>query len=306
MIERTVLLVGCGKMGHHYLRAFENMGQLSSVIGVGPTSNPDSAALLESAGRPLYPDLESALSSGSYHSAIVAAPVGVHFELTEKLLRAGIPVLLEKPLSGKLSLWLSLLELSQQQKLLLFPAFTEASHLAWKPLIERLPSLGILQKVETVRVGPRSWRPPEIASLSDLAIHDLEHLTSLFPGVQWECSGLPDEELSRLTLRPTDSPLFASSAELSLLAGWGDFEDGARSILIQGDRGELSIDWATGLLNHQTAEGTQGLLFPQTPLEQQLSRFFALQSAGENREIRERQRSATEAMELLDHFQRIS
>lgn len=301
-MTKRLLVVGLGKMGGHHLRAIQESGLPVIADGVNPSDSTEAIEFLLSRGGLYFSRLDEALSRHHYDGAIVSATVSAHFDSTQKLLCAEIPTLLEKPMGGKVAGWLELLQLAREKETILLPGFTEASHFAWGRVVDLLPEVGRVRAVKTRRVGPRWWRPKGVDPLSDLAIHDLEHITSLFPDLEWKLGGDLDQELSRLRMEPQNSPLFVRGALVELTAGWGDFEDGARSIEIEGERGAIFVDWATGELRFCLKDREGNLsrenveAFPNNPLVRQLLLFLSPSKAL----LLQRQKSATEAMQLLE------
>jgi predicted dehydrogenase len=76
--------------------------------------SPAAAALAESAGVPCLPDVATLIASGLAQAAIVATPNETHLPLSEALLRAGLPVLLEKPVAESLDSALKLIAVADK------------------------------------------------------------------------------------------------------------------------------------------------------------------------------------------------
>lgn len=90
-----VLLIGAGRMGRVHLEAMRGSDQVRPVAVVEPF-----AAVREQLadrGLALYASLDEALAAGGFDAALVAAPSGLHRDLVDQLMTAGVPTLCEKP-----------------------------------------------------------------------------------------------------------------------------------------------------------------------------------------------------------------
>lgn len=108
MSERLgVAVVGAGVIGRTHVKTLAQHDRLRLAALVDPVLT--SAQLAESYGVPWFPDVPALLSSGIARAAIVATPNETHLPVTESLLRAGLPVLLEKPVAESLASALKLI-----------------------------------------------------------------------------------------------------------------------------------------------------------------------------------------------------
>ena len=94
-----VLLIGCGYWGRNYVRAFDGLAG-SDVVAICDGS----VERLQAIGRD-YPNayltssLDDALSRPDVTAAVVCTPAATHYDVAEQCLRAGLPVLVEKPVT---------------------------------------------------------------------------------------------------------------------------------------------------------------------------------------------------------------
>ena len=100
MAPYPVLIIGCGSIGERHLRCFQATGRAA------PTACDTSPALLarmaETYGVKTFADLDAALAAGPLYAAVICTPAPTHIPIALKCLRAGLHVLIEKPLSTNL------------------------------------------------------------------------------------------------------------------------------------------------------------------------------------------------------------
>ena len=95
-----ICLVGAGFIARVHADALRTMPGHSIVAIVDPNAEA-AASLARTIGTPaIYPSVEAALAAGGFDRAHVLVPPDLHADTAAKLLRAGIPVLLEKPLAA--------------------------------------------------------------------------------------------------------------------------------------------------------------------------------------------------------------
>jgi predicted dehydrogenase len=108
MITHKLLVVGCGSIGERHIRCF---GHHPGVEVTGCDINPE---LREQIARryeiPCFPNLDKALEEGNFTAAVVATPANLHIPIALRLVRSGLHVLIEKPLSVDLDQTSELLE----------------------------------------------------------------------------------------------------------------------------------------------------------------------------------------------------
>lgn len=96
----SLLVIGCGSIGERHLRCFQATGRAQ------PTACDASPALLEIIAKtyqvPTATDWQQALANGKFDAAVICTPAHLHVPMAMQILKMGIPVLIEKPLSQSL------------------------------------------------------------------------------------------------------------------------------------------------------------------------------------------------------------
>ena len=109
-------------------------------------------------------------------AAIVAAPTSEHYSITEKLLKEGKSVLVEKPMTDTVEQAEELVDLAKQNQLVF-----QVGHLErFNPAVEALQDLISEPKfIEVQRLGSFSARSLDTNVVLDLMIHDLDIILDL-------------------------------------------------------------------------------------------------------------------------------
>lgn len=100
MSELRIGLVGAGIIGLTHIDAIGRTPgfRLAGIVDPGPSGSKIAAAN----GVPLYSSVDAMISSRAVDGVIVATPNELHLPVAAKLLEAGVPVLLEKPVANTL------------------------------------------------------------------------------------------------------------------------------------------------------------------------------------------------------------
>jgi myo-inositol 2-dehydrogenase/D-chiro-inositol 1-dehydrogenase len=96
-----MLVIGAGRMGRVHLDAMGASDEVRAVAVVEPIAA--SREQLAASDLELYESLDDALAAGGFDAALIAAPSGLHRELVDRLMTAGVPTLCEKPCGLKSS-----------------------------------------------------------------------------------------------------------------------------------------------------------------------------------------------------------
>jgi predicted dehydrogenase len=311
---RSVILVGAGRRGlGAHLPALDGCGYLRLTGIVDTTDRIAQLREIPALIVPMYDSLDRLLAEPKPDLAIVATPHDSHVPLAEKLLRAGVPTLLEKPPARSAPELGTLLKLSHDLRTPLATSLSLHSRVRYQAFIQLLRSPGLTDAEVSIRASVPSWQGVDSWRLSreragggvliDLGYHYLELLVT--------CLGAPADMSVLLTHADDTRSDVEGEALVSLwfadrrlqvqlwLRAWPDSARGS----------ELSIKRAGALIHHTseagpagaTATGGGGQQMP-TPAETQLNALVAsgfLDGRGDWYQALRRQHLV---MELLDEL----
>lgn len=173
MSRLRIAVVGAGHLGriHARLAAGSSDLQLAAVVDTLETAR--EAVATEFGAQPLadYRDL-----FGLVDAAIVSTPTSNHFQVAGELLRGGVHVLVEKPITTTVDEANQLVALAKQSQLTLQvghverfnPAFTSVETKLFEPKF-----------IEARRLSGFTFRSTDVGVVADLMIHDVDLVLNL-------------------------------------------------------------------------------------------------------------------------------
>ncbi len=177
---KAMAVVGLGYWGPNWVRVITQLQRANRVVCCDL-----SAARREQISR-LYPDVtmvasvEDVLSDPEVEAAVIATPVGSHYDMARRFLDAGKSVLVEKPLAMSLKQAEDLVRLSRRNQRTLMVGHTfeySAPVLKTRELIES-GELGEILYISSVRVNLGLFQR-DINVAWDLATHDISIILML-------------------------------------------------------------------------------------------------------------------------------
>jgi predicted dehydrogenase len=195
-----IAVIGGGRLGTIHARLAQSIPELRLTAVV----EPDAArheGLSRELGVPVVEHYQSIW--GDLDAAIVAAPTVCHHAIAADLLRRGVHVLVEKPITSTSEEARELVELAEQQHLVLQVGHVERFNPAFRAA---LPHLDTPFYLEAVRSSGYTCRSIDVGVVFDLMIHDLDIVLSLVasPVVDVQAIGTsvfgPHEDLAQARL----------------------------------------------------------------------------------------------------------
>jgi len=173
MTRLKVAVVGVGHLGQHHARILSTFPDVD-LIGV-VDANPDQAAKVSKTCRTRpFTSHESLLSQADAVS--IASPTVHHHSVAAAFLKAGVPVLVEKPVCQTVAQADELIRLAADAGVPFQVGHIERFNPAFEELLKR----PITSKfIEAERHGPYTGRSVDIGCVLDLMIHDLDLLIAL-------------------------------------------------------------------------------------------------------------------------------
>ncbi|MEW6089146.1 MAG: Gfo/Idh/MocA family oxidoreductase [bacterium] len=173
MRELRAGVIGAGHMGEYHVRVYaELMGiKLAAVCDINKERANEVANHYNTIAYNDYRHL-----FGKVDFVSIAVPTCLHFKIAKDFLSAGIPVLLEKPMTRTIEEGKELFNIARGKGVILHIGHVERFNAAVQELknIVENPML-----IETRRLGPYNPRVKDIGVVMDLMIHDIDIILNL-------------------------------------------------------------------------------------------------------------------------------
>ena len=166
MTQLRTVLIGAGTMGGLHARVLSQHPDIDLVAVVDPDQAKGEAVAAQWRTR-WMPELAS---TTDIDAAVVAAPTQFHLEWALQLLEAGVPTLIEKPLTPTLADTMRILALAEQRDVPVMCGLLERYNPAVRTMLE------IVEAPVHLTIMRHSPHTPRIATdvASDLSIHDID------------------------------------------------------------------------------------------------------------------------------------
>ena len=176
MKRLRMAVIGVGHLGQHHARILANQPDVE-LVGVVDANAEQAHAIAAKLGTTPYESIEPLLES--VDAVSVVTPTVHHHAVASAFLKAGVPVLVEKPVCRTVAEADDLVALAHKAKVPLQVGHIERFNPAFEELVKR----PIRAKfVEAERHGPFTGRSVDIGAVLDLMIHDLDLLLALVGG----------------------------------------------------------------------------------------------------------------------------
>lgn len=173
MEKVKVGIIGVGYLGTQHARILSYLEE-ADLRGVADIDFNKSLRIGNRHGVNYYENFEDMLDE--IDAGIVATPTSEHFAITERLLKEGKAVLVEKPITETVEEAEKLIEVAKKNSLIL-----QVGHLErFNPAVEAIEDLLSEPKfIEVQRLGSFSARSLDIDVVLDLMVHDLDIIMAL-------------------------------------------------------------------------------------------------------------------------------
>lgn len=161
-------VIGTGALGRHHARilsGFEHV-ELVAVAETNQAAGEKVAAQHQTRWVADYRDLLSEIDA-----AVVAVPTFAHLPIASDCLKAGIPILIEKPIASNLEQTHTLLDLAAEHN-----TWVQVGHVErFNPAFQTSQSLITRPRyIKAERYSPYAFRSTDIGVIHDVMIHDLD------------------------------------------------------------------------------------------------------------------------------------
>ncbi len=159
-------IIGLGKMGQNHYRV------LKTIHGVEIGAVCDIAKKVDIPEKH-YSDCDKMLNNEKLDAVIIAVPTIHHMNIASKVIKKGIPALIEKPIAASEEEAKKLIRLRNQYKTLTAVGHVERFNPVVRSLISELEGKQIYS-ISITRIGPFPPRIKDVGVLVDLSVHDID------------------------------------------------------------------------------------------------------------------------------------
>jgi predicted dehydrogenase len=180
-------VLGVGALGQHHARHLAGLSDVR-LVGVCDVDRARARKIAGELGTIAFTDMDELLAQ--VEAVTVAVPTPAHAEVGIRALRAGVPVLMEKPLAATLAEADDLIAEARRRQVQLQVGHIERYNRAIRAAEAYLDGP---RYIESLRLAPFQPRGTDVAVVLDLMIHDLDLVLHLTGSVATEvrASGLP-------------------------------------------------------------------------------------------------------------------
>jgi predicted dehydrogenase len=168
-----IAVIGVGYLGRHHARILSDLPGVE-LVAVVDTNRARAEEIAEA--RKTHPLFDYREVVGQVDAVTIAVPTERHLEIAAPLLKAGLPVLVEKPMARSLAEADAMIAAAREAGVPLGVGHTERFNPA---VAEARPLLADPRFIEVHRLGTFPERSLDIDVVFDLMIHDLDVLLSL-------------------------------------------------------------------------------------------------------------------------------
>jgi predicted dehydrogenase len=184
MTRLRTAVIGVGHLGRHHARILNAFPDVD-LVGVVDSNSDQACAVADQLGTKAFDRFEPLVDEVDCVS--VVTPTIYHFQVAAQFLKAGVPVLVEKPVCRTVAEADDLIRLAAEAGVPLQVGHIER----FNPAFEELAKRPITPKfVEAERHGPFTGRSTDIGAVLDLMIHDLDLMLALVGGPVAEVSAV--------------------------------------------------------------------------------------------------------------------
>ncbi len=187
MKRLRVAVIGVGYLGRFHAQKYAAMDNVD-LVGVVDTDPARAGEVAREVGAPAFTSVDHIRDR--IDAASVAVPTTLHAEVAIPLLKAGIPVLLEKPISGTIPEAEAIINAMRQGGTILQIGHLERFNPA---LLELKESIRDPMFIEAHRISPFRARGTDVDVILDIMIHDIDIILALVgsPLASMEAVGVP-------------------------------------------------------------------------------------------------------------------
>lgn len=204
-------VIGVGYLGQHHARIYHGIDDVE-LVAVADSDGARAEQIASLYGAQAYTDYVRFLDD--VQAVSIAAPTSMHFKIARECLKAGLDVLVEKPITVTVDEADALIELAASKDRVL-----QVGHLErYNPAVMEVESLlGEVEFIESERVSPFLGRATDVDVTLDLMIHDIDIIMDL-------AGGSPIKDMKVAGAR-------VLTDKLDMAKAWIEFENGVKALV---------------------------------------------------------------------------
>lgn len=175
-----VAVIGAGNMGKHHARVYSEIKDCQ-FVGIVDANESVGKEVASKYGCQFFKSIEDLLKKIKPDAVSVCVPTSIHHKISSQLIKSGVNILIEKPITSTLEEGNELVSLAKKHNVKLMVGHVERYNPAVRKLKEIVKSgeLGEITSILARRVG---LFPPQIKDMDviiDLAVHDIDVISHL-------------------------------------------------------------------------------------------------------------------------------
>jgi len=168
MIKKRTAVVGAGWFGRAHIRNFHN---LSELVGICDTNEAKTETMANQYdGVNVYNNVDDLIRNESIDAVSIVTPPKYIPEIAKKFAKAGIDILMEKPMALKLG---DLTQFKSYDNIRIMPGFIELFNPVVDKLLSHIDEIGEIISIASKRIGLYPKRDWDMGVILDLSIHDI-------------------------------------------------------------------------------------------------------------------------------------
>ncbi|NHJ21667.1 MAG: gfo/Idh/MocA family oxidoreductase [Candidatus Lokiarchaeota archaeon] len=179
MKKKRTAVIGAGWFGRAHIR---NFNELSELVGICDTNEFKLKQISEEyEGVNIYNDVDDLINNENIDAVSIVTPPKYIPNIAKKFARAGIDILMEKPMALKLE---DLISFKEFDNIRIMPGFIELFNPVVEKVLSYIEQIGEIISVASKRVGLYPKRDWDMGVILDLSIHDIYLQEKIFGDIE--------------------------------------------------------------------------------------------------------------------------
>jgi predicted dehydrogenase len=179
MKKKRTAVIGAGWFGRAHIR---NFNELSELVGICDTNEFKLKQISdEYEGVNIYTDVDDLINNENIDAVSIVTPPKHIPNIAKKFARAGINILMEKPMALKLE---DLISFKEFDNVRIMPGFIELFNPVVEKVLSYIEQIGEIISVASKRVGLYPKRDWDMGVILDLSIHDIYLQEKIFGDIK--------------------------------------------------------------------------------------------------------------------------